>query len=337
MKEVRTPNYNYNYCPTTGKLMRWGKTFKDDPLFSPLGPEILDMEISTKCFGLGGKVCSHCYKSNNPDGKNMSFATFKNIFHKTVYHTNISQIAFGIGSIDANPDLWMIMGYCRANGVMPNITINGDLLTDQYADVLSKLCGAVAVSRYSPPDYCYNAVKKLTDLDMKQVNIHMLVSKETLCDCFQLIFDYKNDPRLEKLNAIVFLFLKPKGARNRFNKVEKFEYKALVDHGLRNKIPIGFDSCSAPMFLDVIKGKEELKQLEMLAEPCESTCFSMYCNVDGLFFPCSFTEGEDGFEGIDINDCNNFIEDVWFHEKTKEFRNKLRKSNRHCPVFNLTI
>ena len=58
------------------------------------------------------------------------------------------QIAFGIGSIDANPDMFPIFDYCRANGVVPNVTINGYNLTDEIATRLANTCGAVAVSFY---------------------------------------------------------------------------------------------------------------------------------------------------------------------------------------------
>lgn len=41
----------------------------------------------------------------------MSLETFKALFHKLP--TTVCQIAFGIGDINANPDLFKIMEYCR--------------------------------------------------------------------------------------------------------------------------------------------------------------------------------------------------------------------------------
>lgn len=81
-KIVRSKTYNYNFDKETGFFARWGKTKEDDPLFSPFGPEILDIEITTKCDGVGGKLCPFCYKSNTPNGKNMSFETFKKMIDK---------------------------------------------------------------------------------------------------------------------------------------------------------------------------------------------------------------------------------------------------------------
>lgn len=197
MKAYKSTNYNYIFNPSNGFFMRWGKTFEEDPQSAP-APEILDIEISTICH----KACSHCYKSNTSNGENMSLETFKILFSKLP--TTLTQIAFGIGDLNGNPDMIKIFKYCRENKVIPNVTINGEDLTDKKAECLSQLCGAVAVSIYDY-DICYDAVKKLTDRGMKQVNIHCLTSLETFDRCMRVLKDSKTDDRLKKLNAIVFL------------------------------------------------------------------------------------------------------------------------------------
>jgi len=84
-KNVLSENYNYSFCKETGYFERWGKTRKDDPSKAPF-PEILDIEVTTKCDGVGGKLCPFCYKSNTPNGKNMSFETFKKILDNFPKH-----------------------------------------------------------------------------------------------------------------------------------------------------------------------------------------------------------------------------------------------------------
>ncbi len=171
-------DYNFKFDKKTGYFARWGKTLKDDPKVGML--EIFDLEVSTVCNGIGKEiagssgVCKHCYKSNNPNGKNMSFDTFKEIFDKLP--KTLTQIAFGIGNLHVehevdgktvvdlygNPDLIKMFKYCREKGVIPNLTTSGYMLTDETAKTFAELCGAVAVSIYEPRDVCYNAVKKLT-------------------------------------------------------------------------------------------------------------------------------------------------------------------------------
>jgi len=333
-----SPEYNYVFNKSNGFFARWGATKIDDPEWCPAGCEILDIELSTICNGINGVPCKFCYKTNTGRGENMSFSTFKKVLDNMP--KTLTQIAIGIGDIDANPDLWDIMEYTKDNGVIPNITINGSNLKDQYVDNLVKYCGAVAVSRYNPKDVCYDAVKKLTDAGMTQVNIHMLLSEETYDDCFELIDDRKTDPRLAKLKSIVFLHLKPKGKRNTNTVItDKVKYKKLIDYGLDSGISIGFDSCSAPKFVEAVKGRPNFTELEQCAEACESGLFSAYINVKGEYYQCSFCEGEEGHVGIDATSLK-FLDNIWYNKSVKEWRHNLINNKdcngcRKCPQFNI--
>lgn len=339
LKVLTSPNYNYMFSKNNGAFIRTGKTLRDDPEWAPFGPEIIDMEISTIC----SNRCSFCYKTNTSEGKNMSLETFKEIFDKLP--DTVTQIAFGIGDIDANPDLWKIMEYSREHGIIPNITVNGLGITDNKALRLASVCGAVAVSHYNTPR-CFNTVLRLTKLiglkgiTLKQVNIHKLLSEQTYLDCSQLLRQAKYDVRLVGLNAIVFLWLKPKGDRNIFDQIDKEQYHKLIDEAFRLEVSIGFDSCSAPMFIKEIKGKENYKEMEKMVDSCESTLFSYYINVDGMGYPCSFSEGLPEYEGIDILQSKDFIKDVWLQFETANFRDKCICSKdengcRKCMAYDL--
>jgi len=346
-KCMRSPNYNFDFDKLTGEFKRWGKTKEDDPQISPFGPEILDIEISTICKGLG-KPCSWCYKTNTPNGENMSFDIFKKILLK--FPKTLCQIAFGIGDIDGNPDLFKIMEYCRSNPhnqVIPNITINGYNLTDLYAKQLVELCGAVSVSRYRPKDICYDAVKKLTDLGLTQCNIHMLAARETYDECLDLLKDVKEDSRLKNLNAVVFLLLKPKGKNNKFDSLTLPEYKSIIRYAMDNKIKVGTDSCAAPLFMQSLTEDEFKKNIEYI-ECCESFgLFSSYVNVLGDYYPCSFAEGVGDWEsGISVLSCDNFLKEVWFSEKLSKWRKislnassscqcSFSKYCRPCPIYDI--
>lgn len=341
LKLVRSKNYNFNFNKKTGEFARWGKDLQDDPDYAP-APEILDIEVTTICKGPAGKLCPFCYKSNNPNGQNMSFETFKNVFDKISASKILTQIAFGADAgATANPDLFKMMEYARNNGVIPNITVAD--ITEETAQKLANVCGAVAVSVYkhAGKDVAYDSIKRLSDAGMKQINIHFMISESTLEDAFEIMNDTKTDERLSNLNAIVFLSLKQKGRGTKFNTVSQDNYKKVVDYAFENNIAIGFDSCSAPTFINAVKERNNFEQLFEMAEPCESTLFSSYINEKGEFFPCSFTENwkEGGWaEGIDVTKVDNFIEDVWNHPKTKFFRGSLLNNKdlnkcRNCPAF----
>lgn len=339
-KIVRSKGYNHIFNKVTGFSARWGKTPADDPDFSPVGPEIADIEISTICHGVNNKPCAHCYKSLSPAGKNMSLATFKKVlngFYDTKGRTSLTQIAFGIGDIDANPDLFDILEYTRNRGIIPNITINGARMNELVAAGLAGLCGAVSVSRYEDKNVCYNAVKELTARGHSQINIHQLLSESTYESCFQLVNDIKSDERLSKLNAVVFLLLKPKGKRNTHTKLGSVrKFRTLMQYAMNKGVNIGFDSCTAPLFLKAVKDQPNYEQMKTFCEPCESWLFSIYVDVSGNTYPCSFLEEQ----GKGISLLENTVDNVWNGKAVEDWRTKLlgntdENACRMCPAFDV--
>jgi MoaA/NifB/PqqE/SkfB family radical SAM enzyme len=330
VKIIKSRDYNYTFNKKNGYFQRWGINLHDDPVFSPIGPEILDVEISEICK----RGCPICYKDNKAIGRNMSLEQIKMILLKV--KNSICQVAYGIGDISGNPELFDILKYTREIGIIPNITINGRI-TEEQANELLKYIGACAVSHYDS-DECYNAVKMLSDKGLKQTNIHYFLAQQTYDKAFEVLKDIKNDSRLSNLNAIVFLSLKKKGraVKNNYTSVTNEQFKALVDYCLQNKINFGFDSCSAVKFDNSIVGLENEEQLLQASERCESSLFSAYINVEGKYSPCSFCEGCTNWEdGLQITPETDFNKDIWFNKKTIEFRDNLLKRNRQCPIYEI--
>jgi len=318
--------------------MRWGKTTQDDPQFSPFGPEIADIEIVSggNCLG----KCSFCYKCNNiaSPKKIMSFEQFKNIFHR--FPKTLVQIAFGITNIAANPDFFKIMEYSRRNGVIPNYTTHGLDITNEIAEMTSKLCGAVAVSIVDK-EKSYDAIKKFTDFGMEQVNCHYLLSEETYDKAFKIVDDISTDLRLKKFNAIVFLQYKDKNPYSEYHSLlDVQKYTKLINYCDEKNINYGFDSCSANIFIESIKNKKNRIQLEQCVDSCESMRMSIYINCSCKVFPCSFCEGEGEWkDGINLLESKDFLKDVWNSDKVIKWRNNLigtmKRGYTHCPIYDL--
>lgn len=250
----------------------------------------------------------------------------------------LTQIAFGITSPYDNPDFFKMMEYTRAFDVIPNYTCNGTDMTQELAEITANLCGAVAISCCPNKEKSYDAIKMLTDLGMKQVNIHMVSMQTTFESIMSLLEDTKNDPRLKGLNAIVLLKYKPKGTNaGKFTQLTQEQYNQIFAKSEELGVNMGFDSCSCHSFLESITGHPEYEKLSTYAEPCESTLFSIYINSAGKVFPCSFCEEEfrnnlDWQHGIDLleADC---LEDVWNSDRFEQFRQALLNSKRRCPMF----
>ncbi len=120
-----------------------------------------------------------------------------------------------------------------------------------------------------------NSIKKLTDRGMDQVNIHYMVSSKTYDGAFQVMDDMKNDPRLEKVNAIVFLGLKQKGRGKKYEAVTQEQYHELVTRCFNEGIRFGMDSCSAPAFLEAVKDSKNYDLYFQSVEDCRE--YSIQC------------------------------------------------------------
>jgi MoaA/NifB/PqqE/SkfB family radical SAM enzyme len=101
-------------------------------------------------------------------------------------------------------------------------------------------------------------------------------------------------------------------------------------------ISIGFDSCAFPRFSEAIKDLTNREKLLIMTEGCESFGrFSVYINVDGRCFPCSFCEHETDWEkGFDLL-TTDFMEEVWNGPEFEEGQKILLKNSGACPVFEI--
>ncbi len=261
----------------------------------------------------------------------MTLPQFKNILDKMP--RTLTQVAFGICDIDTNPDFFPMMDYSREKGIIPNFTCNGFGVNEKIAKRVAATCGAVAVSIYDK-EASYNTIKMFTDAGMKQVNIHFMLSEETYAKALTIVADMAVDPRLAKMNAIVFLAYKPKGvSRDSFHTIKDLgRYKSLIEFCDENEVAYGMDSCSAGMYISSIQDRRNKKKLSTFVESCESSMFSGYINWEGKYYHCSFSEGEGAWkDGIDVLNCTSFTDDVWNNELTKRFRKASVKSAEDNP------
>ena len=342
-KIIDHPDISLKFNKENGYTIMEGN---NEETYSPVGAFIADIEVTTSCKGIPDengikKPCAFCYKSNSPIGTYMNLETYKNVLNNLNQNNTVTQVALGVDSeADTNPDLEEIFKYTRSIGIVPNLTVAN--ITDEKVDMLVKYIGACSVSRYSDKNYCYDSVKRLTDRGMTQINIHQLVAEETFDQIIETLDDIKTDPRLAKLNAIVLLSLKQKGRGEKFHRLSDDKFEIIYRRCIEQKIAFGSDSCGCNKLIDAAKKYGNYERIKDYAEPCESGLFSSYCNVDGIFFPCSFSENIEGWEtGIDLSKpLKSFLEECWYHDKTVAFRNKLLNNLdcnncRQCPVYKI--
>jgi MoaA/NifB/PqqE/SkfB family radical SAM enzyme len=346
-KTVRSLGYNYDFDKTTGFFARWGYTKDQDPVWSPYGPEIADIEISSASTNDVNKQddntlitdggckgsCKFCYKSNHSNKTiHMPLHILTQILDKMP--ATITQIAYGITDVDAHPQLWDILRETRNRDVVPNITVNGKNITDSQCFYLSKYCGAVAVSvNENNKEEAYHTIKRLSqNYGMNQVNIHIVLAEDTIPFIKEVVNDIKTYEGLSKLNALVMLSFKDKSKTKCYSSITQSSYNALIDYCEEQSIKIGFDSCSAHLYKNKIKNHKNYEQLNQYIEPCESGLFSIYINVFGEISPCSFSEGIEN--SISILE-NRSILHIWNGKIMSDWRKKLLNNNRKCPIYNI--
>jgi len=340
-------DYNFIFNKQNGFFARWGETVDHDPCVAP-SPELCDIEISsivpanttpsedmllTK-GGCNGRGCREfCYKDNGK-GQLMGHMSLS-LFHKIAARLpeTVCQIAFGICGAHSHPEMLKIFRACREDyDIVPNVTVNGQGIDDDMAERLAQVCGAVAVS-VNPHNTLesYPAIQRLGK-HLDQVNVHFVMHADSYEFAHELLDDVERYGL--PVRAVVFLAYKHKNRSCTCRGVRDVaKYQSIIAHAERLGIGIGFDSCSSDMYMACIEDHPHRERLAQYVEPCESSLFSAYINFKGEFYPCSFTEGENGWEeGIRVTDYRSF-DDVWNHPLTEGFRRELLWKCRSCPLF----
>jgi MoaA/NifB/PqqE/SkfB family radical SAM enzyme len=311
--------YSTLFNPQTGFFIRKEHTSWQEPFWSKHGPELIDISITSWC----DKNCEFCYKSANKDGIFMSLEDFSIVVNQAK-EMNVLQFAIGGGNPNQHPDFIEFLKLCYANDIVPNYSTNGRGLTYDILKASQKYCGAVAVSAYQPYDDFYDAVKKLTDSNIR-TNVHFVLTPKTILTAIQWLSQLPKE--LEKIGAIVFLNFKPVGKAANSTLLSTSPYlKEFFElfNKHRTRPLIGVDSCLLSGVCTYSKVNSYFHDF------CEAARFSMYISEDMKMYPCSFML--DKIEGIPINE-NNILEEWQINPVFSDMRNniKLIIDNAKCP------
>ena len=325
----RDGSYTQVFNKTTGFNARMGRNVEDDPTWCPLGPEILDLEISQNgCPKVGGASCKFCYKNNtDKPATNMSLETFKKVIGK--FPRNLSQIALGITGVQTNPDFVEMLRWLREDmGIVPNYTLSGADLNDEIFEATLKYCGRVAVSVYeTDKNLCYNTIKRFNERSKDFCNMHIILSDSNLPFVEEVLDDIESG-KVPGLRNIVFLRCKPVGRASKLPCTLSMEtLDKVITRCEKIGIGFGFDSCSCGLVSEYYKSRGR-NDLVKYMEPCESGRCSGYVNTFGQYYHCSFCEHVPNFKPIDM-----LAPDFDFHKFWISDCQKYRDMNTavNCP------
>lgn len=307
-------------------------------------PELLDIGIMGHCHCSKENICKNsgidCYQNaKNRNSSNMSINDYSNIILQAEGKT--FQVALGgAGDPNKHENISEILAITRKVNIVPNITTSGFMLTKNEIKIISKYCGAVAVSFYSnlklngeeSNPITIKAINSLVKAGCK-TNIHFVLNKNNIKEASYRII---NNLFPKGINAIIFLLYKPVG----LGKIENMltandsEYIDFLNLLNNNKYPFkfGFDTCQSPA-LYTFCNFVSMESIEF----CEAGRFSMYIDCESKAYPCSF--GIYNSE-IVIDLKENTLKEAWESDIFRKFRNKTLKSCsicentycRNCPL-----
>jgi len=288
IRTVRRHGDKYNFVgdTATGLTFRWGRTLKEDPDMAPW-PELADISISNRC----SKGCSFCYRDSAPNGNLMTLNEYRFVLDQLTSPTwgTVFQVAIGGGEPTEHPQLIEILKETRCRGVVPNLTTNGEALSDEHIYAFKELCGAVAVSVASiKPSKIKRLISRLIKADVR-TNIHFLMSRKSLPTAIDLLKG-QWDQLFQGLNAVIFLTYKAMGRANYVDSLsfnnDLRTFLSLINHP-STKLRFGFDACFVPLLLRYTNADTRF------IDSCECGFFSVYIDDQLNVKPCSFSLGDE--------------------------------------------
>jgi len=327
-KYIVSNNYNCILDKKTNSFLRCGKNIEDVPLSGAL--EYVDIELSTIYNNTDDY--EFMFKKEATNKKYMKFNTFRkiiNILPKSLNHINFITDP----ECKTNPDIWKILYYCKLKSITSSITVDN---IDRYkSEKISSLCKSVSVNLHLNKNICYDTIKRLNEFGIKP-NLNILVSKDTHHIIIRTLYDYKHDERLKNINSIFFIGLKNNENWRFLKKLDKKEFKSIINDMLDKGIPFGLDNYLSFYFISSIKNKL-MYYYDMSFNPCEALTFHAYIDVNGYIFPCKYyTPNTQQFLGFNLFDKRGF-DKIWSHEKFVKIKENFINCNengiRFCPLF----
>lgn len=299
-------------------------------------PESVHLSITGKC----NLNCPLCYEINGEVPK--AEMDKEDIFTliDDLARMKVFQLAIGGGEPFLREDIYEIIGYCRNNGIVPNITTNGTLINDDVISKIKDYVGGISVSLngYSPKtnvgrdkryfDNIIHGIKLLLEADIP-TGVNFLLTKGSL-DHIDITFRFLKKLGIEWINVLRFKQGSIKGPLTQYllsnEDMEKLK-RALDRWGQVMRINV--DTAFTCLMYDVA--------VHRLKEKAVYGCVAgiRFCTVDcnGDVYPCSFFKNNEYKVGNVVKDD---FRDMWLNSaifgKFRTMRDKLKGKCSDCKI-----
>lgn len=288
-----------------------------EPMWSNIGPELLDISITNYC----DRDCKFCYRNSHVDGKHMDLKDLEMILEQC-REISVLQIALGGGNPNQHPHFNSFLKLIREADIIPTYTSNGNGLTHDILVSTSDYCGAIGISAYPPYDLLGKRVREISKYGIK-VNLHVILSVDTIDRIIEWL---RETPEwFECLNAIIFLNYKPINNLQDYERIDDRKLEMFFALVHQSSVKVGFDSCSISGVLKC------LDTPRYLIEPCEAARFSAFISEECKMYPCSFMVNDNKYGDLKLNS----IQEIWRNnEHFNNMRMKCTDSCSSCKLWN---
>lgn len=262
-------------------------------------PTLADLQLTNQCF-MG---CPHCYSSSNPQEEHAKLETLKPVL-ADLANSGVLQIAIGGGDPMLHPQICEVLEHIHSLGMVPNLTLTGQSLTEENLRTLKKTCGAVALSLEGVHEkftarrklgwtHFLHTIEKIFQHQIPLV-FQVTLSRENIQDLEQITsFILEIKKKYGTLYGVIFLAYKPSGRGLFFDQmlssVAFDELYPLLEKSfttLAQETRVGYDCCLTP---GIVKINSELGAThEEQLEGCSAARTSIGISSDLKVLPCTF-------------------------------------------------
>ena len=273
-------------------------------------PESVHLAVTHRC----NYKCPSCYVDDSVT-EEITTEEVKALIDEMA-NMKVFQLAIGGGEPFLRDDLIDIVRYARQKGVIPNITTNGSLITEDIADELSGYIGQIQLSvnghnkalhESAREKGSFEAVLRSMDILCKHkvsFGINTLLNKNNVNEIKYII------AFATQQGAVAINFLRPKPSKLDDNWYDRSRLSSgdyqIVHRAIKNifgKYPVRITVDCALSFLMNTESPDDLQKHSVYG--CSGARRFLSIRPDGSVYPCSFI---DSYCGGNVMDG---LRDVW--------------------------
>ncbi len=283
-------------------------------------------------------ACTHCYQESTPAAGGTDLVLDEWLSRlDALARAKVFHVAIGGGEALTRPDLITIAEAARARGITPNLTTNGEFVTDEFARRAAVLFGQINVSIDAlPPRAVFGTDKASPGMRAAtclvragaRVGVNLVVAR-TNFDAIDAVVRWAAAAGLVEVEL---LRLKPTGrARARYmeERLTRAQRERLFPLALelaaRHGIPVKLDCSAAPFVACHAPDKERMELFEVAG--CIGGVSLLGVDERGKTSACSFYPGG----GDDLLDLERDWEQSPAYRPFRNYVEQAEEPCRSCP------